>query len=154
MPPPSLAAQLARAERAKKLNAALLTAPLFLFLLLTFLGPIGALLTKSFVDTDLAEALPRVTKQIKRWDGRALPDEATFAALIDDVRAARAAGTLAPAATRLNYDVSGSCRKASMRRRATPCSPSTPSGARRGPGAPSPAPPGRRRRCSCSPQWI
>jgi putative spermidine/putrescine transport system permease protein len=107
MPPPSLAAQLARAERAKKLNAALLTAPLFLFLLLTFLGPIGALLTKSFVDTDLAEALPRVTQQIKRWDGRALPDEATFAALIDDVRAARSAGTLAPAATRLNYDVSG-----------------------------------------------
>jgi len=107
MPPPSLATQLARAERAKKLNAALLTAPLFLFLLLTFLGPIGALLTKSFVDTDLAEALPRVTQQIKRWDGRALPDEATFAALIDDVRAARAAGTLAPAATRLNYDVSG-----------------------------------------------
>jgi putative spermidine/putrescine transport system permease protein len=105
--PPALARQLARAERAKKLKAALLTAPLFVFLLLTFLGPIGALLTKSFVDTDLAEALPRVTQAIKRWDGRELPDEATFSALIDDVRAARAAGTLAPAATRLNYDISG-----------------------------------------------
>ncbi len=107
MPPPSLGAQLARAERAKKLRAALLTAPLLLFLLLTFLGPIGALLTKSFVDTELAATLPRVTHEIKRWDGRAAPDEATFAALIEDVRAARAAGTLAPAATRLNYDVSG-----------------------------------------------
>jgi len=107
MPPPSLAAQLARAERAKKLKAALLTAPLLLFLLLAFLGPIGALLTTSFVDTELAATLPRVTEQIKRWDGRAAPDEATFAALIEDVRAARAAGTLAPAATRLNYDVSG-----------------------------------------------
>lgn len=103
----SLAQQLARAERARKLKAALLTAPLLLFLLLTFIGPIGALLTKSFVDTELAEALPNVTRAIKRWDGRELPDEATFAALIDDVRAARAAGTLAPAATRLNYDVSG-----------------------------------------------
>jgi putative spermidine/putrescine transport system permease protein len=103
----ALAGQLARAERAKKWRALLLTAPLALFLLLTFLGPIGALLTKSFVDTELAEALPRVTQQIRRWDGGALPDEATFAALIDDVRAARAAGTLAPAATRLNYDVSG-----------------------------------------------
>ena len=102
-----LASQLARAERAKKLKAALLTAPLLLFLLLTFLGPIGALLSKSVVDTELAEALPRVTREIKRWDGRDLPDEATFAALIADVRAARAAGTLAPAATRLNYDVSG-----------------------------------------------
>jgi putative spermidine/putrescine transport system permease protein len=103
----SLAQQLARAERAKKMKAALLTAPLFLFLLLTFLGPIGALLTKSFVDTDLAAALPNVTREIKRWDGHALPDEATFSALIMDVRAARTAGTLAPAATRLNYDVSG-----------------------------------------------
>ncbi len=104
---PTLAAQLARAERARKLKAALLTAPLLLFLLLTFLGPIAALLTKSFVDTELAAALPRVSEQIRRWDGQAIPDEATFAALIDDVRAARAAGTLAPAATRLNYDVSG-----------------------------------------------
>ena len=104
---PTLAAQLARAERARKLKAALLTAPLLLFLLLTFLGPIAALLTKSVVDTELAAALPRVSEQIRRWDGQAIPDEATFAALIDDVRAARAAGTLAPAATRLNYDVSG-----------------------------------------------
>jgi putative spermidine/putrescine transport system permease protein len=103
----ALAQQLDSAERAKKLRAFLLTAPLLLFLLLTFLAPIGALLTKSFVDTDLAAALPRVTKEIRRWDGRALPDEATFAALVDDVRAARSAGTLAPAATRLNYDVSG-----------------------------------------------
>jgi putative spermidine/putrescine transport system permease protein len=107
MPPPPLAAQLARSERAKKLKAALLTAPLFIFLLLAFLGPIGALLSKSFVDTELAATLPRVSHEIKRWDGRVLPDEATFAALIEDVRAARTAGTLAPAATRLNYDVSG-----------------------------------------------
>jgi putative spermidine/putrescine transport system permease protein len=107
--PPStaLARQLARAERAKKWRAFLLTAPLAVFLLLTFLAPIGALLTRSVVDTELAAALPRVTEQIRRWDGRGLPDEATFAALIGDVREARAAGTLAPAATRLNYDVSG-----------------------------------------------
>jgi len=104
---PTLAAQLARAERARKTKAALLTAPLLLFLLLTFLGPIAALLARSFVDTELAAALPRVSEQIRRWDGQAIPDEATFAALIDDVRAARGAGTLAPAATRLNYDVSG-----------------------------------------------
>jgi putative spermidine/putrescine transport system permease protein len=103
----SLVTQLARAERAKKLQAALLTVPLFLFILFVFLGPIGALLTKSFVDTDLASALPRVAGEIKRWDGRELPDEATFAALIDDVRVARTAGTLAPVATRLNYDISG-----------------------------------------------
>jgi putative spermidine/putrescine transport system permease protein len=106
-PDPSLAHQLAAAERSRKWRAFLLTAPLLLFLLLTFLGPIGALLTRSVVDTELAAALPNVAREIRRWDGRALPDETTFAALIEDVRAARAANSLAPAATRLNYDISG-----------------------------------------------
>jgi putative spermidine/putrescine transport system permease protein len=106
-PDRSLAQQLAAAERARKWRAFLLTAPLLLFLLLVFLGPIGALLTRSVVDTEFSSAMPNVAREIRRWDGRALPDEATFDALIDDVRAARAAGTLAPAATRLNYDISG-----------------------------------------------
>ena len=82
-------------------------APLFVFLLVSFIGPIGALLSKSVVDTDLAPILPRVCAAIGRWDGHDVPDEATFAALIEDIRAASAAGTLARAATRLNYDVSG-----------------------------------------------
>jgi putative spermidine/putrescine transport system permease protein len=106
-PGASLARQFARANRVRQLKAVLLTAPLFVFLLATFLGPIGALLAKSFVDTDVATILPRVTAEIRRWDGRRMPDEATFAALIEDIRAASAAGTLARAATRLNYDVSG-----------------------------------------------
>ena len=104
---PALAVQLAAAERARKWRAFLLTAPLLLFLLLTFLAPIGALLTRSVVDTEFAAALPNVAREIRRWDGRSLPDEATFAALAGDVRTAREAGTLAPAATRLNYDLSG-----------------------------------------------
>jgi hypothetical protein len=100
-PDPALARQLATAERAKKWRAFLLTAPLLLFLLLTFLGPICALLTRSVVDTEFAAALPNISREIRRWDGRSLPDETTFAALIDDVRSARDANTLAPA-TRLN----------------------------------------------------
>jgi len=102
-----LAQDLARAERAKKIKALALIAPLFVFLLISFVGPIGALLSKSFIDNDVAAILPRVATEIKRWDGRDVPDEATFAALIEDIRAASAAGTLARAATRLNYDVSG-----------------------------------------------
>jgi len=106
-PDASLAQQLAAAERARKWRAFLLTAPLLAFLLLTFLGPIGALLTRSVVDTEFSAAMPNAAREIRRWDGQSLPDEATFAALIGDVRAARAAGTLAPVATRLNYDLSG-----------------------------------------------
>jgi putative spermidine/putrescine transport system permease protein len=103
----ALAQDLARVERGRKLRALALVAPLFVFLLLSFIGPIGALLSKSFVDTELAPILPRVAAQIRRWDGHGVPDEATCAALIEDIRAAAAAGTLARAATRLNYDVSG-----------------------------------------------
>src|SRR5512145_2446783 len=88
IPVRTLAQQLAAAERAKKWRAFLLTAPLLAFLLLTFLGPIGALLTRSVVDTEFAAAMPNVAREIKRWDGHGLPDEATFAALAADIRAA------------------------------------------------------------------
>ena len=98
---------LARAERSAKRRAILLTLPLLLFLLATFVGPIGALLTKSVVDTDVARILPRVTAALKDWDGRSLPPDPAWTALAHDIRAARADGTLASAATRLNYDVTG-----------------------------------------------
>src|SRR5262252_5984369 len=102
-----LARGLARAERRVKLRAAALTLPLLLFLLATFVGPIAALLTKSVVDTDVPRILPRVTAALRDWNGQSLPPESAWRALADDIRAARADGTLASAATRLNYDVTG-----------------------------------------------
>jgi putative spermidine/putrescine transport system permease protein len=106
-PARTLGRGLARAERAARLRAAALTLPLLLFLLATFVGPIGGLLTKSFVDTDVGRILPGVTASLRGWDGRDLPPERVWAALVDDIRSARASGTLSSAATRLNYDVTG-----------------------------------------------
>jgi len=97
----------ARAERRIKLRAVALTLPLLLFLLATFVGPIGALLTKSVIDADVPRILPRVTAALRDWDGQSLPAESAWTALAEDIRAARAQGTLASAATRLNYDVTG-----------------------------------------------
>jgi putative spermidine/putrescine transport system permease protein len=102
-----LARGLVRSERSVKLRAIALTLPLLLFLLATFVGPIGALLSKSVIDTDVARILPRVAAALRGWDGKALPPDATYAALADDIRGARTEGTLASAATRLNYDVTG-----------------------------------------------
>ena len=102
-----LARGLARTRRAVRLRAIALTLPLLLFLVATFVGPIAALLTKSVVDTDVSRILPRVTVALKSWDGQSLPPDSAWAALADDIRAARAEGTLASAATRLNYDVTG-----------------------------------------------
>jgi len=102
-----LARSLVRAERAAKRRAAALTLPLLLFLLAAFVLPIGALLTKSVVDTDVPRLLPGVATALKDWSGEALPGEDAYRALALDVLAAREAGTLASAATRLNYDVTG-----------------------------------------------
>jgi len=98
---------LARSERREKLKAAALVLPLFAFLLACFVAPIGAMLARGVTDTDVERILPRVTAELKRWEGRDLPSEAAYAALAADMRAAREAGTLASAATRLNYDVAG-----------------------------------------------
>ena len=98
---------LRRSRRREQLRAAALVLPLFLFLAACFVVPIGAMLSRGVIDTDIARILPVVTAALKKWDGRDLPSESTYAALIADIRAAREAETLASAATRLNYDVPG-----------------------------------------------
>jgi len=98
---------LKRSGRREQLRAAALVLPLFLFLLATFIVPIAAMLGRAIFDREVGEIMPRVTAELTRWDGRELPSDAAYAALIEDVRAAREAGTLASAATRLNYDVAG-----------------------------------------------
>ncbi|BBK32308.1 polyamine ABC transporter substrate-binding protein [Allostella humosa] len=88
-------------------RAAALVAPLFLFLLVTFLAPIGAMMWRAVGDAEVAPVFPRTLAALQGWDGRALPLEPAFAALVADIRQARTAGTLASVATRLNYDVNG-----------------------------------------------
>jgi putative spermidine/putrescine transport system permease protein len=103
----SLRRALKRSRRREQLRAAALVLPLFLFLAACFVVPIGAMLSRGVIDTDIARILPAVTAALKNWDGRDLPPEPAYAALIADIRAAREAGNLASAATRLNYDVPG-----------------------------------------------
>ncbi len=92
---------------AARWRAAALVAPLFLFLVASFLVPIGAMMWRAIGDPDVAPVFPRTLAALKGWDGRDLPGEAAHAALVADIRVARAEGTLASAATRLNYDVNG-----------------------------------------------
>ena len=65
------------------------------------------MLARGIIDNDVAQILPRVSAALARWDGRDLPPETAYEALAADIRSAREAGTLASAATRLNYDVAG-----------------------------------------------
>lgn len=108
----SLKAQLRRANRRNRLNAFFLTAPLLLFLLASFIVPIGMMLFRAVDDPVVGEALPRTVAALEQWDRSDLPDEATYAALVEDLRTLRDSGTEGRAmigrlATRLNFEDGG-----------------------------------------------
>lgn len=104
----SLKTQLRRAERLKKIKYGALILPLVVFLLLTFLWPIASLLKRSVDNPEVVSGLPRTSEQLKRWNGKELPDNATFAALADDLATGMGEPPLAGAAKRLNMEQPGS----------------------------------------------
>ena len=104
---PALRHQLARAERHRTVAAVLLIAPLIGFLFFTFLVPIGGMLWRSVEDREVSRVMPKTVTAIGSWSGKGLPDEATYAALTEDLTAAAHAGTIGEAAKRLNYDING-----------------------------------------------
>ena len=99
--------RLRRAERTRQVKALALVLPLLLFLLFTFAGPIAGMLWRSVEDWEVRRVLPQTVAALASWDGKDLPDENAYAALASDILAARAAGTLAIAAKRLNYALNG-----------------------------------------------
>ncbi|MBB4818534.1 putative spermidine/putrescine transport system permease protein [Pseudomonas alcaligenes] len=104
---PTLKQRLARAERVNRLKSQALILPLLLFLLLTFLVPIGTLLYKSVSNPEVVGALPRTVEAIAAWDGKALPDEPAYKALAEDLAAARKNQTVGDLSKRLNMELAG-----------------------------------------------
>jgi putative spermidine/putrescine transport system permease protein len=103
----ALRARLRRSERLRQLEAALLVAPLLLFLLVFFLAPIAGMLWRSVDNPELRRIMPRTAQAIADWDGEGLPDDRVFAVFAAELREAYEAKTLALAAKRLAYDVAG-----------------------------------------------
>jgi putative spermidine/putrescine transport system permease protein len=99
--------RLKQAERARQVKALALVLPLLAFLLFTFLGPIAGMLWRAVDDWEVPQVLPHTVAALAGWDGKDLPDEKAYAALADDILAARAAGNIAIAAKRLNYALNG-----------------------------------------------
>ena len=110
-PPPlprsDLRATLARAERRRKLVAVGLTLPLLVFLLLTLLVPIGALLIRAVENPEVANALPRTGSALAAWDRKTEPPAAAFAAFATDLNKLAESAEAGALARRLNSEVAG-----------------------------------------------
>lgn len=103
----ALKASIRRAERAGRLRAVALTAPLVLFLLVIFVVPIAQMLSRSVHDATVADAMPRATEALAAWDGEDLPGEDVYAAIALDLKRGAEERTIAGPARRLNQDLTG-----------------------------------------------
>ncbi|WP_323119825.1 ABC transporter permease [Burkholderia alba] len=106
-PIPSLKRELKAAEARKRAMALLLVAPLAVFLLLIFVVPIGALLTRAVQNPEIAAALPQTVAALAGWDRRAAPADAAYAALAADMTAVADSDAMGALARRLNTEIPG-----------------------------------------------
>lgn len=104
-----LRASLARALRRQKLRALLLVAPLLIFILASFIIPIGDMLFRSVENSIVKDVLPRSTALLKEWDSSTgeLPSEEVFAAMVADLKQGREERTVSRVGQRLNYEAPG-----------------------------------------------
>lgn len=87
-------------------RAAMLIAPLVIFLSVFFLWPLWLMVDVSIRNDAIGGAFPRTSELIGSWDGEGAPDAETQAALVEDLREA-SQSTLGAAVRTLNSQVSG-----------------------------------------------
>jgi putative spermidine/putrescine transport system permease protein len=82
----SEAGQAASARRKKRLTAFLFVVPLLLFILVTFVAPIGTMLWRSVHHPTVAELIPLTLAELQRWDDhKQLPDEKTLQVFVTEL---------------------------------------------------------------------
>ena len=82
-----LARQIATAERRGHVRALALILPVFLFIVVSFAIPVVLLLSRAVIDPSIVSNLPRTVAALADWDGKELPPETAYAALVADLRA-------------------------------------------------------------------
>jgi putative spermidine/putrescine transport system permease protein len=104
-----LKVSLARALRREKLRSLMLIAPLLLFILISFLAPIGDMLFRSVENSIVQDTLPTTVAALQNWDSESneLPGEEVYAALHADLLVATENRTHTRLGSRLNYEESG-----------------------------------------------
>ena len=102
-----LEVSLKKAERRNKLRALFLVAPLFLFILIIYVFPIGEMLFRSIDDRMITSMLPKTHKSMEQWDGKQLPEEPVYAAIYEDLSILKKNKTYGKIIARLNYEKGG-----------------------------------------------
>ena len=98
---------LKKAERRNKIRATLLVAPLFLFILIIYVFPIGEMMFRSIDDRMITKMLPKTFKAMEKWDAKDLPEEPVYVALYEDLKYLKETKTYGKIIARLNYEKSG-----------------------------------------------
>ena len=98
---------LKKAERINKIKAFLLVAPLLLFLLITYIFPIGEMFSRSIDDKMITNMLPKTFKAMKNWDGQELPSEEVFESFLIDYQVLIDAKIQGKLTQRLNKEKNG-----------------------------------------------
>ena len=81
-----LSVSLKKAERKNKIKAFLLVVPLLLFLIITYILPIGDMFMRSIDDKMVTNMLPKTFTAMKKWDGKEMPPEEVFAGFYSDFK--------------------------------------------------------------------
>ncbi len=114
-----LKAALAHAQARSRRRAFLLVLPLLLFVVITFIVPIGQMLKRSVYNDGFTvqknlttgEKTPIMVNLAKWFDENPAgtePDEAAFAALVEDLKTLKETRAAGQAGTRINYELPGS----------------------------------------------
>ena len=98
---------LRKAEKKNKIKAFLLVAPLLLFIIITYIFPIGEMLFRSVDDRMVTNMLPKTFKAMEKWDGKELPSEEVFEAFYLDYKILVEEKTFGKLATQMNYTKNG-----------------------------------------------
>ena len=77
---------LKKAEKKNKIKAFLLVCPLLLFLIITYIFPIGEMFTRSIDDKMITNMLPNTFKSMEKWDGKEMPEEEVFKSFYSDFK--------------------------------------------------------------------
>ena len=103
-----LKVSLKKTERRNKIKAFLLVSPLLLFIIVTFVIPIGDMLTRSIDDSQVNSVYGNTFEEYIKWDKEkdTLPPEAVYKALFEDIGYGEKI-QVGKSLTRMNYSKSG-----------------------------------------------